>query len=96
MSTIPKWNEEREATLNKIVGKASPVVVATVEKAAVELETTTKSIAAKLRKMGREVESMAKVVTKNYSEADEAEIKKFLEANPNVYTYKERNCRSCT
>jgi len=89
MSNIPKWDADREATLVKAVGKESPVTVATVEAAAVTLETTTKSIAAKLRKMGHTVVSMAKVVTKNYSEADEAEIKKYLEANPNQFTYAE-------
>jgi hypothetical protein len=89
MSALPKWNEEREATLVAAVGSESPVSAVTVEAAAVNLETTTKSVAAKLRKMGHEVESMAKVVTKSYTEADEAEITAFLDANPNTYTYAE-------
>lgn len=89
MSALPKWNEEREATLVSEVGSESPVTASTVEAAASKLETTAKSVAAKLRKMGHEVESMAKVVTKSYSEADEAEITSFLEANPNQYTYAE-------
>ena len=89
MSTLPKWNEEREATLVSTVGKESPVTAATVDKAASVLDTTSKSVAAKLRKMSYEVESIAKAVTKSYSEADEAELEKFLNANPNGYTYAE-------
>ena len=89
MSTLPKWNEEREATLVSAVGNESPVTVATVEAAAEILETTSKSVAAKLRKMGHDVESMAKTVTKSYTEAEEAELQSFLEANPNGFTYAE-------
>jgi hypothetical protein len=88
-NTLPKWDEEREATLVASVGSESPVTAATVEAAAATLETTTKSVAAKLRKMGHTVESMAKIVTKSYSEAEEAEIQSFLDANPSVYTYAE-------
>jgi hypothetical protein len=88
-NTLPKWNEDREATLVSAVGKESPVSAVTVEAAATKLETTAKSVAAKLRKMGHKVESMAKVVTKSYSEAEEAELKSFLEANPEGYTYAE-------
>lgn len=88
-NSIPKWDVEREATLVSIVGSESPVSVATVEKAASTLETTTKSVAAKLRKMGHKVASMAKEHVKSYSEADEAEIRSFLEANPGTYTYSE-------
>ena len=89
MSTLPKWDADREATLVSAVGTESPVSASTVEAAAVTLETTAKSVAAKLRKMGHEVASMAKVVTKSYTDADEAEITSFLEANPNTYTYAE-------
>ena len=89
MSTLPKWNEEREATLVSEVGSESPVTAATVEKAASVLETTAKSVAAKLRKMGHEVESMAKVVTKSYTDAEESELQSFLEANPSEFTYAE-------
>jgi hypothetical protein len=88
-NTLPKWNEDREATLMSAVGTETPVTAATVEAAAVTLETTAKSVAAKLRKLGHTVESMAKVVTKSYSDSEEAEIQSFLDANPNVYTYAE-------
>lgn len=84
-----KWNDERVALLEKAVGNESPVSADTVRSVASQLETTDKSIAAKLRKMGREVASLAKTVGKAYTEAQEAEIKSFLEANPNTYTYAE-------
>lgn len=87
--SLPKWDADREATLVDAVGSESPVTVATVEAAAETLDTTAKSVAAKLRKMGHTVESMAKTVTKGYTDAQEAEIKSFLEANPNTYTYAE-------
>lgn len=89
MSTLKKWDADREATLVSLVGSESPVTAATVEAAAETLETTAKSVAAKLRKMGMEVASMAKEVTKSYTEADEAELQSFLEANPNAFTYAE-------
>lgn len=86
---IPKWDTEREATLKSLVGTESPVSVATVEQAAASLETTTRSIASKLRKMGYDVASMAKDVTKSYSDSEEAELRSFLESNSGKYTYGE-------
>ena len=88
-NSVPKWNEEREATLKSVVGSQSPVAVATVEKAAVTLETTTRSVASKLRKMDFEVESMSKKTSKSYTEAQEAELAAFLEKHAGQYTYAE-------
>lgn len=87
--SIPKWDEERETTLKKIVGSTSPVTVALVEKAAEELDTTTRSVASKLRKMDYEVESMAKETGKSYTSAEESELEKFLTTNSGKYTYAE-------
>lgn len=87
MSTLPKWDTEREETLKKAVGKEAPVSASTVESAAATLGTTTRSVASKLRKMGYEVASMSKEVTKSYTDSEEAELKSFLESNPNKYTY---------
>jgi len=89
MSTLPKWTEEREDTLKNTVGSTQPVTVATVARAAEVLETTTRSVASKLRKMGYEVESSAEVVNKKYTDAEEAQLRKFVESNPNKYTYAE-------
>lgn len=88
-NSVPKWNEEREATLKTVVGSQTPVAVATVETAAVKLETTTRSVASKLRKMGFEVDSMSKKTSKNYTEAQEAELSTFLDKHAGQYTYAE-------
>ena len=88
-NNIPKWDETREATLKSVVGTTSPVTVTLVTAAAAQLGTTERSVSSKLRKMGYEVESMAHARTKTYTEAEEAELKSFLEANPNKYTYEE-------
>ena len=53
---LPKWTDERTAALTNFVGGESPVSQATVAEAADQLETSTRSISSKLRKMGFEVE----------------------------------------
>ena len=89
MTTTPKWDEARTSELTAIVGTESPVTVPTVEKAAVALGTTVRSIAAKLRKLGFEVNSMAKVTTSAFS-ADEAEqLANFVTENAGNFTYAE-------
>lgn len=87
--SVPKWNEERENTLTSIVGGTSPVTVDLVEQAANSLETTTRSVAAKLRKMGFDVESMSKDTSKRFSAEQEAELSAFLEKHSGQYTYAE-------
>lgn len=88
-TTLPKWDEARTATLVSIVGGTSPVTADVVAQAAESLETTTRSVAAKLRKMDYDVESTAKSTGKSYTEAEEAELTAFLDANPNTFTYAE-------
>jgi len=88
-NNVPKWNEEREATLTAIVGSTSPVTAEVVTSAAEKLETTTRSVASKLRKMGFEVDSMSKNSSKNYTEAQEAELSDFLNKHDGQYTYAE-------
>ena len=58
---LPKWDEARLAQLVAYVGNEEPVSIQTVNAAAVELETTARSIAAKLRKEGYDVEKSATV-----------------------------------
>ena len=89
MSTIPKWDDQREATLLEVVGTARPVTVAAVEAAAEKLETSTRSVSSKLRKMGHDVVSLAKDHVKSYSDAEEAELTKFLTSNSGKFTYAE-------
>jgi hypothetical protein len=89
MTTTPKWDESRTAELTAIAGSESPVSVATVEKAAEALGTTVRSIAAKLRKLGFEVASMAKVNAPAFSADEAAALADFVNANANSYTYAE-------
>jgi hypothetical protein len=89
MTTKFKWTEEATTKLVSLVGSDQPVTGATVSAAAEALGTSTRSVAAKLRKMEYDVESMAKKVTSAFS-ADETEaLKAFVEANPGRYTYAE-------
>ena len=87
--TLPKWDAEREATLASIVGTATPVSAELVAQAAETLETTPRSVAAKLRNQNIEVSSTAKAAGKTYTEAEEAELTSFLNANPEAFTYAE-------
>ena len=84
-----KWSDEAVATLLNIVGNESPVSVATVEKAAEALGFTTRSISSKLRKLERDVVSMAKAKTSAFSEAQGDALAQFVEANAGKFTYKE-------
>ena len=88
-NNIPKWNEERTETLINMVGEESPVSQDTVTECAVELETTTRSIASKLRKIGYEVETVAQAHKKAFTDEQEAELRKFVTANEGVFTYAE-------
>jgi len=84
-----KWTEEREATLVELVGTESPVTVSTVTAASDKLDVTIRSIASKLRNMDYEVESMAKVTIKSFSDDEEATLRNFVESNAIVFTYAE-------
>ena len=52
---LPKWTDERTSELTAFVGDESPVSQSTVAEAAVNLETSTRSVSSKLRKMGFDV-----------------------------------------
>jgi hypothetical protein len=87
---LPKWTEERTAELVAIVGEELGTVSSeAVHSAAESLETTVRSISAKLRKMGYDVESMTEARTKSFTEAEEEKLRAFVEANPGTYTYAE-------
>lgn len=88
--TLPKWTEERTAQLVAYVGDESPVSQATVASAAEDMETTTRSISSKLRKLDFDVElaSTAKSVHK-YSEEQEETLRAFVTGNSGDYTYAE-------
>jgi hypothetical protein len=88
-NAIPKWTEERVENLVSFVGEDSPVTQKVVADAAERLETSTRSVSSKLRKMGYEVEKANTVSTKAYSEDQEATLRNLLEDNPSAYTYAE-------
>ena len=84
---LPKWTEERTAALVSFVGDESPVSYATVVEASDELETSPKSVAAKLRKMEFEVESSTAANTRVFSEDQEGTLRTFVSDNSGMYTY---------
>lgn len=84
-----KWSDEAVAQLLQIVGDASPVSAAKVEAAAEALEVTTRSVAAKLRQLDREVASMAKEKTSAFTESEGNDLADFVNSNAGAYTYKE-------
>lgn len=88
MSTF-KWNDEVTSKLLTIVGTDSPVSGDSVAKAAEQLGTTSRSVAAKLRKLGHEVASMAKVREPKFSPGDTEDLKAFVAENEGKYTYAE-------
>jgi len=84
---LPKWTEERTQALISFVGDESPISQATVADAADTLETSTRSISSKLRKMGYEVELASASAGKSFSEDQEATLRAFVTDNSGSYTY---------
>ena len=84
---LPKWTDERTAALTNFVGGESPVSQATVAEAADQLETSTRSISSKLRKMGFEVELASASAGKSFTEQQEAILRAFVTDNSGQYTY---------
>lgn len=86
MTTLPKWTDERTATLKNSVGNESPVSRDTVARLAGELETTPRSVASKLRKLGVEVET-ASSAPKAFNDEQAEALREFVEANRGNLTY---------
>lgn len=84
--TIPKWNDERTARLQELAGGESPVTKATVDSIAQQLETSPRSVASKLRKLGVEVE-LASAAPRAFSDDEAEELRSFLEENNGTLTY---------
>ena len=84
---LPKWTDERTEALTTFVGGESPVSQATVAEAADQLETSTRSISSKLRKMGYEVELASAASGKSFTEDQEATLSAFVTDNSGQYTY---------
>ena len=84
---LPKWTDERTAQLTAFVGSESPVSQATVAEAADQLETSTRSISSKLRKMGFDVELASAASGKSFTADQEATLSAFVTDNSGQYTY---------
>ena len=84
-----KWSDENVAKLLEIVGTDTPVSAAKVEEAADALEVSTRSVAAKLRQLDRDVASMAKHKESAFSEEETDALSKYVTGNAGVYTYKD-------
>jgi len=84
---LPKWTDERTEALSNFVGSESPVSQATVAEAADNLETSTRSVSSKLRKMGYEVELAAAAAGRSFSPEQEATLATFVTDNSGQYTY---------
>jgi len=84
---LPKWTDERTAELTAFVGGESPVSQSTVASAAENLETSTRSVSSKLRKMGYDVELASASSSRAFSDAQEATLSSFVTDNSGQYTY---------
>ena len=84
---LPKWTDERTAQLTSFVGDESPVSQSTVADAAEQLETSTRSVSSKLRKMGFDVELASASASRAFSDAQEATLASFVSDNSGIYTY---------
>lgn len=89
MTKLPKWDEARTAELESFVGSEEPVSLQTVAQAAERLETTTRSVASKLRKMNYDVEKVATANTKSFTDHQEDTLLSFLQNNTGEYTFAE-------
>ena len=84
---LPKWTDERTQQLVDFVGDSSPISQAMVSDAADDLETSTRSVSSKLRKMGYDVELASSVSNRTFSEDQEATLQAFVTDNSGQYTY---------
>jgi len=82
------WNEEKEVALLEAVGTERPVTQEAVAAAAVVMDVSPRSVSAKLRKMGVDVEK-AGPRARRFSEEQEAALAAFLADNDGAYTYAE-------
>ncbi|HAW04072.1 MAG TPA: hypothetical protein DCW83_05250 [Saprospirales bacterium] len=84
---LPKWTEERTAELTNFVGDEAPISQATVAEAAAQLETSTRSVSSKLRKMGFDVELASASSVRTFSPEQEDTLSSFVQDNSGEYTY---------
>lgn len=83
------WNEDRVNELTAAIDAAEEVTVDAVASLADRLETTTRSIGAKLRSLGYKVQKASDARVSAWSEDATEELKAFVERNAGKYTYAE-------
>jgi hypothetical protein len=86
---LPKWTDERTQQLVDFIGDQSPVSQAVVAEAAEHLETSTRSVSSKLRKMGFDVELASASASKSFTDEQESTLATFVQDNSGNYTYAE-------
>lgn len=86
--TTPKWTEERTNQLINAVGDERPVSRETVAELATKLDTTSRSIGAKLRKLEFDVETVSEA-PKAFSDEVTEQLREFVTNNSGNYTYAE-------
>lgn len=84
-----KWNDALVLELTNGVGADRPVSATTVEQVSEQLGFTVRSIASKLRNLGIEVASLAKIKVARFSEAESESLAAFVTANSGQLTYKQ-------
>ena len=88
MST-PRWTEDRTAQLEQIVANVeAPISREVVEQAAESLETSSRSVSSKLRKLGYDV-AKVQPASRAFSEEQEAALESFVTDNSGQLTYAE-------
>lgn len=89
--SLPKWTPERTTQLSTLAdGASNPVTLDEVAEFATTLETSTRSVASKLRKMGFDVELAGdRVAAKAYTAEEEAALRDLVVNNSGVLTYAE-------
>lgn len=89
MTAKQSWTDERTTALEALVDKGVEVTQVQLHSAAETLETTARSIGAKLRKLGYAVEKASAVASRKWSEDEEDALSTFLGQNDSKYTYAE-------
>ena len=86
---LPKWTDERTQQLTDFAYGEESYMGNLFADAAEELETSTRSVSSKLRKMGYDVELASASASKSFSDEQEATLSNFVTDNSGVYTYAE-------
>jgi LysM repeat protein len=84
-----KWNAEALDTLNSMTANESVVSAVTIEAVAAKLTFTARSVASKLRQLGREVASLAKDKVPTFTEQEGADLASYVTQNAGALTYKQ-------